>query len=89
MVHRGSEGMGVRSGTGLDGSELQPELQLGDVVTIVANDARSAVGGREGMLPFWQGYGRAGHGLSAVRRPESGCYRRLWPDWRGCYVART
>jgi hypothetical protein len=24
--------MGVRSGTGLDGSELEPGLQLGDVV---------------------------------------------------------
>jgi hypothetical protein len=26
--------VGVRSGTGLDGSELQPELQLDDVVSI-------------------------------------------------------
>lgn len=33
-VHRSSEGMGVRSRTGLDGSELQPELQLSDVVSI-------------------------------------------------------
>jgi hypothetical protein len=36
-IHRSSEGMGVRPETGLDGSELQPELQLGDVVSILAN----------------------------------------------------
>jgi hypothetical protein len=34
--------MGVRSGTGLDGSELQPELQLSDVVPFLAMDACAA-----------------------------------------------
>jgi hypothetical protein len=37
MVHRSSDGMGVRSGTSLDGSELQPELQLNAAVSILSN----------------------------------------------------
>jgi hypothetical protein len=37
MVHRSSDGIGVRSGTSLDGSELQPELQLNAVVSILSN----------------------------------------------------
>jgi hypothetical protein len=35
--------MGVRSGTGLDGPELQLELQLSDVVSLLASDAHSLV----------------------------------------------
>ena len=50
-VHRSSEGTSVRPGTRVDGSELQPELQLGDVVPFLARDARSE---RSGMTAWLQ-----------------------------------